>query len=41
MSLIVYDEDDNIITVLEDSRSVNAFLNGYYFVQNAHHYEFN
>ena len=40
MSLIVYDENDNIITVLEDSKSINAFINGYYTVQNADHYEF-
>lgn len=41
MSLIIYDVDDNIITVLEDARSINAFLNGYYTVQNCDHYEFN
>lgn len=41
MSLIVYDENDSIITVLEDARSINAFLNGHYAVQNYDHYEFN
>ena len=37
--IVIYDCEDNIITVLEDARSINAFVNGYYTVQNADHYE--
>jgi hypothetical protein len=41
MCLVIYDENDSIITVLDDARSINAFLKGYYDVMGAHHYEFN
>lgn len=37
--IIVYDCEDNIITVLEDARSINAFKNGYLVFENYDHYE--
>ena len=39
MCLIIYDEDDNIITVLEDKRNINAFINGYLTITGADHWD--
>lgn len=37
--LVIYDADDNIITVLEDAQSINSFKNGYYTITGSDHYE--
>jgi hypothetical protein len=38
MTITIYDVDDNIITVLSDKKSVNAFLNGYLSIEGCDHY---
>lgn len=37
--IVIYDCEDNIIIVLEDARSINAFKNGYLSFMNCDHYE--
>ena len=38
MTIIIYDIDDNIITVLTSKRDVNAFLKGYLTFKDMDHY---
>lgn len=38
MVIVIYDSDDNIITVLTYKKDVSAFLNGYLTFPNQHHY---
>lgn len=37
--IVIYDCEDNIITTLEDARSINAFINGYMTFKDYDHYE--
>ena len=39
MCLIIYDEDDSIITILETQRAINAFINGHLTIKGYNHYE--
>lgn len=36
--IIVYDEEDNIITVLTSKKDINAFIHGYLSYSNQDHY---
>ena len=38
MSIVIYDIDDVIITVLTDKKDINAFLKGYLAFPDQHHY---
>lgn len=37
--IVIYDCEDNIITTLEDAKSINAFKNGYLVFEDCNHYE--
>jgi hypothetical protein len=38
MSIVIYDIDDVIITVLTSKKDISAFLNGYLAFPEQHHY---